>query len=305
MRIDRTHRGWFVGTVAALTAATVVYVPYALSARGPRGGSLIGLIYGSLGFAFMLFAGLLGLRKKFPVWRIGRAQSWMRGHLWLGFLAFPLILLHGGFHFGGTLTRVMMWTFTFVFISGVAGAAIQHFMPRTHTVELPMETIYEQIDRVRDQLVIEAGGIVEGACEALAGELSRASERQLAVAASAGTNWDVSVADGLNADEQAGKQLRRFFLDEALPFLEKSGARGSALGDPMRSRMLFQQLRLNLPPTLHGAIENLETVCEEKRQLDRQKRMHLVLHGWLLVHIPLSYAVLLLGAIHAVVALKY
>jgi len=36
------------------------------------------------------------------------------------------------------------------------------------------------------------------------------------------------------------------------------------------------------------------TICEEKRQLDQQRRYHLVLHGWLLVHIPLSYAVLLL-----------
>jgi hypothetical protein len=33
--------------------------------------------------------------------------------------------------------------------------------------------------------------------------------------------------------------------------------------------------------------------------------MHHFLHGWLLVHIPLSYALLALGAIHAVFALRY
>ena len=44
---------------------------------------------------------------------------------------------------------------------------------------------------------------------------------------------------------------------------------------------------------------------EEKRQLDRQSRLHKVLHGWLLVHIPLSYALLLLGAVHAVMALRF
>jgi hypothetical protein len=33
--------------------------------------------------------------------------------------------------------------------------------------------------------------------------------------------------------------------------------------------------------------------------------MHHVLHGWLLVHVPLSYATLLLGAVHAVIALRY
>jgi hypothetical protein len=78
-----------------------------------------------------------------------------------------------------------------------------------------------------------------------------------------------------------------------------------ALAEPLRAKGMFQQLRILLPSALHSTIDNLETICEEKRQLDLQRRYHLVLHGWLLVHIPLSYAVLLLGAMHAVMALKY
>lgn len=90
MLIDRTHRKWLVGSMAILVVAGATYVPYSLrSPQGPRGGSVPGIVYGSVGFAFMLFAGLLGLRKKFPVWRVGRAQTWMRGHLWLGFIVFP------------------------------------------------------------------------------------------------------------------------------------------------------------------------------------------------------------------------
>ena len=107
MLIDHTHRKWFVGSVAGLAVATAVYIPYSLhSPQGARGGSALGLTYGIAGFLFMLFAGLLGLRKKVPVWRVGHAQSWMRGHLWLGILSFPLIVFHGGFHFGGPLTGV-------------------------------------------------------------------------------------------------------------------------------------------------------------------------------------------------------
>ena len=305
MRIDRTHRGWFIGSVVAIGVATAIYVPYALRTPRPSGGSAIGLIYGSVGFGFMIFAGLLGLRKKFPVWRIGRAQTWMRAHLWLGFLSYPLILLHGAFHFGGPLTQVMMWIFTLVFVSGILGAAIQHFMPRVHTAQLPMETIYEQIDHVREQLAMEAGRLVDSACDALDGELSRASVGQLAAAASAGTDWDVTVADGLGFNEDASRQLRDFFLSETLPYLDKVGARDMALADPLRAKGMFQQLRILLPAALHSTIADLETICEEKRQLDQQRRYHLVLHGWLLVHIPLSYAVLLLGAVHAVMALKY
>lgn len=306
MQIDRTHRKWFLASVAIFAGASAIYIPYAFQAtRSPRGGSTLGLVYGSLGFGFMLFAGLLSLRKKFPIWRIGRAQTWMRGHLWLGFLSFPLILFHGGFHFGGSLTRLLMWLFIFVFVSGILGAVLQHFLPRFHTTQLPMETIYEQIDRVRGQLEEEAKRLVEETCAALEGDVSSASERQRAMAAAAGANWDVTVASGMQVDEQASGELRRFLADEVQPYLSRPGARGTRLATAANAVAMFRQLRLLLPPNLHSNIDDLENICEEKRQLDQQSRLHKVLHGWLFVHVPLSYALLLLGAWHAIVSLRY
>ena len=292
--------------MAILAVAVASYISYSLrSPQGSRGGSVPGLIYGGLGFAFMLFAGLLGMRKKFPIWRIGRAQTWMRGHLWLGFLAFPLILLHGGFHFGGLLTRVLMWMFVLVFASGLLGAALQHFMPRLHTAQLPMETIYEQIDRVRGQLVEEAQQIVEECCASLEGDVASATELQRAAAASAGASWDVTVASGMQVDEQASVELRRVLSTEIRPYLAKTGRQGIRLEDAPVAAALFRQLRVLLPSTLHSNIDDLENICEEKRQLDKQSRLHKILHGWLLVHVPLSYALLLLGAWHAMVALRF
>lgn len=306
MLIDHTHRRWFFGSAAGLAIATATYVPYALQApQGPRGGSSLGLTYGVIGFLFMLFAGLLGLRKKFPIWRVGRAQSWMRGHLWLGLLSFPLILFHGGFHFGGTLTRMLMWLFLFVWVSGILGAALQHLMPRLQTAQLPMETIYEQIDRVRGQLVEEARELVEETCSALEGEVSHASERQRATSASAGTQGGLTVASGLQANQQVSAQLRQFLENELRPYLDRAGAQSMTLDNPAQAQRLFQQFRVLLPPELHSNLDDLENICEEKRQLDKQGRLHKILHGWLLVHIPLSYALLLLGAVHAVVALKF
>src|SRR5271169_600932 len=96
---------------------------------GSMGGSALGLAFGILGFAFMIFAALLGARKKVPVWRVGRAQTWMRGHLWLGLLALPILLFHSGFQFGGELTTALMILLIIVVVSGVFGAALQHYMP--------------------------------------------------------------------------------------------------------------------------------------------------------------------------------
>src|SRR5881398_2746552 len=155
MLIDRTHRPWAIASAAILGAAVIAYVPYALAMR-PSGGSVPGLAYGTAGFAFMAVVTLLALRKKFPIWRIGRTQTWMRGHLWLGALSLPLILLHAGFLFGHGLASVLMWLFAVVYASGICGAWLQHTMPRRILRDVPMETIYEQIGHVRAQLVDEA-----------------------------------------------------------------------------------------------------------------------------------------------------
>src|SRR5271154_2352198 len=86
MHMDKTQRGWGIASLIILAASTVGYIIYALSATpAPSGGSVVGLFFGITGFGFMIFAALLGARKRVPVWRLGRAQAWMRGHLWLGF----------------------------------------------------------------------------------------------------------------------------------------------------------------------------------------------------------------------------
>jgi len=60
-----------------------------------------------------------------------------------------------------------------------------------------------------------------------------------------------------------------------------------------------------LPAAAHGALRDLEDICDEARQLVLQERLHRWLHGWLLVHIPISLALVILGVVHAVVALRY
>src|SRR5579864_5739434 len=161
MRIDHTHRPWLTGSVAAFLAAGIVYVAYAVrTPGGPRGGTAVGLAFGIAGYTVMLFEGLLGARKKLPVWRLGRASTWMRGHLWLGVLTLPLILFHAGFAFRGALTAVLMVLLVIVVASGIVGAILQHYLPRTITARVPMETIYEEIPHVRAQLREEAEELV-------------------------------------------------------------------------------------------------------------------------------------------------
>ncbi len=326
MRIDKTQRGWALASLATLAISAFVYALYAFeSTHGPRGGSAIGLAFGIIGFAFMIFAALLGARKRVPTWRIGRAQAWMRGHLWLGFLALPMILFHGGFHFGGTLTRVLMWLLIITVFSGVFGAALQHYIPRVMTSDVPLETIYDEIGRVRSLLREEADRAIESLCGYLGLSKTSSEEGQRAggftalrtisasvvplrtsAAVSAGASAAVAAApEIILLSEEESAPLRRFYLSEMRPFLEWPKQRGQRLADAGKATSAFAGLRTLLPAAAHVTLADLEDICDEARQLTRQERLHHWLHGWLLLHIPLSLALIFLGAVHAVMALRY
>jgi hypothetical protein len=328
MKLDSTQRPWLLFSIGIVAISLVIYVPYAVeSPKGAQGGSFVGIIFGTIGFAFMLFAAALGARKRVPTWRIGRAQNWMRGHLWLGFLALPLILFHGGFHFGGTLTQILMWLLIVTVGSGVFGAALQNYLPRIMTTDLPLETIYDEIGHVRTLLLEEADRAMESLCGSLG--FSRKSEEdgqraggftamralssatvtlRTSAAVSAGASAAQAVAAApeilVLADEQSAP-IRRFYLNEMRPYLNHPSRRGARLGDGTRAKSAFTALKTMLPPAGHAIVDDLEDICDESRQLTRQERLHHWLHRWLLFHIPVSLALILLGAVHAVMALRY
>lgn len=263
MIIDRTHRTWIATSTSVFVLTAIGYSWYATnSPAGPRGGSAAGLMFGIAGYALMLFAGLLGARKKIPTVRIGRAQTWMRGHLWLGLLSFPLILFHAGFAWRGPLTAILMLLLTIVILSGIAGAVLQHFVPRMMTAQVPMETIYEEIPHVRAQLLEEADQLVDSAS-----------------------------AMEIEHDDKA--RFAEIYRTKIRPQLERPPAD------------LIASIRSSAPIAFYPALDQMEGICEEQRQLNRQTRLYHWLHAWLLVHVPISIALLVLGGVHAVVALRY
>src|SRR5437667_3990436 len=324
MLIDTSHRKWIVACVVVLIVSTAIYLPYVRnSLNGPSGKSAIGLTFGIVGSILMIFAGVLGARRKVPTWQIGRGTFWMRGHIWLGLLSYPLILFHGGFALGGPLTFWLMVLFTVVIISGILGLLLQQVMPRLMLTRVPLETVYEQIDAIVGQLRTESDELVAAACGPLGVEAATAGAGATATATATVTPGERRAGGGLGErGSQAPRStprahptplpptpesglLRDTYLREIRPFLDPHGSSNGILGNPGRAQNLFRQLRTALPSLMHPTVSELEASCEERRQLRDQKRLHHWLHGWLLVHVPLSLALLLLGAAHAIIALRY
>lgn len=298
MRINRDSRSWIAVCLLLLAGATAVYVPYAMDARkagGPSGGTWYGIIFGSVGSAMMLFALLLGLKKRVRTMRIGRAYHWMQGHVWFGLLAYPIILYHCGFRWGGPFTQILMWMFTIVVVSGILGIIIQQYMPGKVLRDVQFETIYDQIDHVVDQLQVEADDIIkkvvgEGGGEAFEVEVMPAG-KNTATLASAGT--------------LAAKRLSEFYVAYVKPYLGRTVPVTTKFKTELGAQVAFDQIRTSLPKSMHEPLNDLASIVEERRQLAMQRHMHHILHGWLLVHVPLSYGLMVLAAVHAVVALRY
>lgn len=280
--IDRTHRAWMAATLVLLVLSTGAYLVYARQAPdGPRGGSVPGLLFGIAGSLLMLFAGLLSLRKRFPAWRLGRAQTWLRGHIWLGLLSGPLILFHSGFRWGGLLEQIVLLLALAIIVSGVIGLALQQVIPRMMHEAVPAEAMYDQLPYVCQSLRASADEAIAQACGA---------ELALAPVAESGDPRGV---------------LAGFYRETVRPFLATAAPLDTPLAHGTSATATFAQLKQRMPQELHGCLDRLARLCDERRHLLTQARLHAWMHGWLMVHVPLSAALLVLGLAHAVLALYY
>jgi hypothetical protein len=274
MRIDSTHRPWLYFSIALIVVSTIVYIPYAQMTT-PAGSTAVGLTFGVIALGFMVFAALLSLRKRYRIMRIGSARVWMKAHLWLGALALPMVLFHAAFHARGLLAFILMVLTIIVVFSGIYGAYLQHTLPTRMFREIPYETIYDQIGVIQEQLIAEAR--------------QHATNVTQMLAPARGAAFDI------------------FFESKVEPYLkaERKAALKLELRHAPDAAREFENYRKMFPASAWPPITALEDICSEKRQLDHQIRLHHWLHGWLLIHLPVSAALLLLAFIHAVVALHY
>jgi hypothetical protein len=282
---------------------------------------MMGLLFASLGTGIIIFECLLGLRKKYPASPLGRVKTWLSAHVWLGLLSFLLILMHSGFRWGHGLAALLMWMFAVILASGIFGVAMQNAIPRRMTELVTHETIFEQIPTVIAGLRVEADERVEFITADLGLEddspefIHAGGVKQYfdpAQKKSAAEKVQAVVdkrkeAPQIEVEEGAREALRAHYLQEIRPYLTERPA-GFSLKVFARADLVaayFAHLRTIMPVAAHVVLRDLEEICEERRQLLVQRRLHLLLHTWLLVHVPLSFAFLVLTAVHAVLSLRY
>ena len=468
MRINNwKHVPWIVFVCLATIAACILYVGNFHPARLPSwihlpasliqtptehhtvGGTPLGLWFGSISLAIFVFAVLLSLRKKIPLWRVGTVQRWLRAHIWLTILTIPLVILHSGFRFGGAMTTFLMLLYGLVMVSGFYGLFLQHLMPRLMKERLPAETVFEQIPHIRSQLAAAAekmrdsfkpappkkpaaGAPAPSATKTATagaavmastkGELSTPVARAKSVTGSSVTAAPVAAAatsasaapaakaaapdaapasipnaavtpaapkaetigtptarvqsdppgapvartevpagdepapsppvapaapatrviaptrpppaakppapaaepkpaapaaakpaaapkpaakPAAPADPASEAVLIEFIERQILPYLQANRGDRMRLNNPRFSDDTFRFVKLRVTEGYRSRVEEVQGWCDERRMLDLQVRLHHWLHGWLFIHVPFSFLLLMLTIWHACVTLFY
>jgi hypothetical protein len=283
--VDRSHSRWLVVAASLTLVSTGLCVLYArTSPNGPSGGTWQGMLFGVAASACMVYAGMFSGRKAVPGWRVGTAQTWLRGHLWIGLLSVPLILCHCGLRWGGLLEQCLLLVFALVIASGVFGLVMQQSLPNSLTQAVPAQAIAAQVDV---------------ACQRLRGAVERTVQKVC------GPTFLAALESPPPGDYSPELEFAKFYWDHVADYLAPGDVRGSMLFNAAIAETQWARLRDALPESFWPALDSVQDACRERRQLHSQSRIQHWLHGWLLLHIPLSVALLILGLLHAVTAVYY
>lgn len=292
MLIDSFHKRW-LGATAFLTALALglYFFLDSQSPNGLTGGSRAGLLYGIFGTALMIYAGLLSALRKAPKWTwLGARKTWLRGHIWMGLLSGVLILCHSGFSWGGPLELVLWIVLIGILVTGVIGVVLQQILPRMMTSRVATEAPYEQIPHLCQVMRLKADELIDSLCGPYDHRAPSFDNTMAAVQ--------------YRGDVRA--QLRDFYEHDLRPFLASTVAKSSPMLNQIQAEARFSKLR-SLPgmEEISEEVDKLESLSEERRLLWEQERLHFWLHSWMLLHIPLAVALLVLGGLHIVTALYF
>jgi hypothetical protein len=197
---------------------------------------------------------------------------------------------------------VLLVLYIIVMASGIFGLVLQHFMPRIMKERLSREVVFEQIPHIE--------GLLFEAALKLRQEIriaERTAGEPVAAVATAGAGGAaVAPAPARSAADDASLQVIADFLDqEGLPYLNRKRRGRPRLADTKTSDDIFRLLKLNVSDKWKPRVDDLQIWCDDRRMMDLQLRLHHYLHGWLVIHVPFSFALLLFTAWHAWIALRY
>ena len=222
--------------------------------------------------AGMFVLTIYNVRKKLPFLPLGKSETWLQIHIYLGFFTTLLFLIHLNFRLPhGWFEVVLAWLFVLVSGSGMVGLFFSRVLPRRLATR-GGEVIFEKIPALRHALKTEAEDLAVG------------QEAKSPVIA-----------------EFYTKRLAAFFNDPKNFWLHLAESRR-----PVAALLAeLDDLRRFADDTGREKIEKLSALVRQKDGLDYHRALQFALKLWLFVHIPLTYGLLIFTALHIVLVFGF
>lgn len=258
------------GTIVAVAAALLVVAAHLAETTLHDTRFVTGWILLVLIAALALFEA----RRRISVLPLGSASTWEQVHIYAGWFAVAVFLTHTGFGLPDGPFEVALWVpFVAVAMSGAIGICLNRILPRRMRDHGARE-LYDRIATRRAEIATEA---------------------QTLAIASARDTASVTIADYYH------KELSVYFQRPRNALSHLTGYHGHLRRQLQQIRSLHRYVDASGRDTLDRLCE----LVEAKDDLDYQYAAQVALRLWLFVHVPLAHALLILMAIHAILAYAF
>jgi hypothetical protein len=239
----------------------------------PHGGSLIGLVYGTIGYLLILLLAFYGIRKRAYRSRLFTLEGWLQSHIYLGILVLIVLIFHSGGRFNDRIAVATLILCAVVVLSGIAGAIFFVTVPRLLT-EVESNLTAEEISAQLNQLGKSMARIASG----------RSAPFQ-------------RIYDGLIKESLPG-----WLAGWRLLFARMRKSSQQAAGD-------WSKLLSLVGKDEQEQLRQMLVVSRQRKELlirlMYQQRYKNVLEFWLYIHVPVTIALIALGTLHVVAVFYY
>ena len=225
-------------------------------------------------FALLVFLGMYNSRKKLAMMPVGKASTWLQMHVVGGFIAMGVFWMHTRSFLprGGYLLALAL-LFYLVSISGIIGFILQTIYPRTLT-GATRPVLYERIPAVLADLRDQASVLVQECTK-----------------------------------ETKSETLYRYYAENMQWFLAQPRFFFYTVFGSEKAPAWCNQKRTNVERYMNTLekkyLTDLDEIVKYKLEIDTQYAAQTVMKGWLLIHVPLAAALLLLAVWHIIVVFVY
>ena len=265
--LRRRWRGLTVTILAAVVTGLAVDITAASIGSADT-------LTGWLLFAAVILLALFNVRKKLPFLRLGSAAAWLNTHLYVGWFSIGLFFVHVGIRLPAGPIKITVYVlFLVVALSGAFGLLISRSFAKRLTAS-GEEVIFERIPAYRARLQQEADALV------------------------------------LRSTSESGMStLADYYTARLQPFFDGPHNFIGHLFNSRRARFALQTEIRSLTRYLDDSgrkfQEQLAALVHKKVDLDHHYALQAMLKGWLFVHIPLTYSLLIVIVVHVVLALAF